>query len=48
MSKKEDLDILYNNPVPKIVRNWEQIYAPCRILDLLTIYDISYLNSILR
>ena len=48
MSKKEDLDILYNNPVPKIVRNWEQIYAPCRILDLLTIYDISYLNSIAK
>lgn len=47
-SKKEDLEILYNNPVPKIVRDWEQIYAPCRILDLLSIYDIAYLNNIAK
>lgn len=47
-ASKDDYEILYNNPIPRIVSLWDSILPPCRLLDLLTVYDIANLNKIAK
>lgn len=38
--------ILYQKPIPKYMQDWFNITAPCRILNLLSPQDITYLNQV--
>ena len=49
MGRLEDLKVLYTSaPVDNRAKLFENIFPPCRILNLLTIQDIMQLNQIAK